>query len=433
MDVPLAARIGRQGVHADPAASGFMQHDALWELARLFDPQPSIPVRLYCGTPHIGKSARLAQILFGAARLVELALRRKTVAIIHGPGLPYRSGWVDITSEHVWQSAARSALRLQPCVPLAVAANAAEHLTRLGLDPAGLRALLSHNDHLVFKARHNGRPCVVHYGASADCRDTVVRHANGLSGARADLGATIGAMLPTIGRSVADARCAICIQQMLDGVAAPARFADSESVAPFVQACMIPLTQIWQTHAAQGQWFGRHFIDMELGRLPGVLPEYQVLLKRAVAQLGAWASAGRRPAVPTHGDYAPRNLLFEPGYARVCGIIDWEWYWNDGIIGFDPLKLLLEIEAMQQGTTIINTLADALRTRCASPFLQHHLGSLVAAHHITTEDIWHIVLLIWLRILWMGCVVTRPVSRAWLDNAVQAPMQAIEASGWLAA
>jgi len=89
------------------------------------------------------------------------------------------------------------------------------------------------------------------------------------------------------------------------------------------------------------------------------------------------------------------------------------------------LQLILEIQALRRGTTLINALAEFLGRDFSDGFLALHTEYLCNAYDMRPTDLWHVGVLIWLRVLWTGCVVTAPVTQQCLENAITVPAAAI--------
>jgi hypothetical protein len=196
-------------------------------------------------------------------------------------------------------------------------------------------------------------------------------------------------------------------------------------------AALEPLFAIYRHQDTSTKTSPDPFIDGGLLELIEVLPEYRRYLEPPLELVQKWIAARKPQRVPTHGDYAPRNLLFAEDYSRVVGIIDWEWFSACGIAGFDALKFLLELHASYWNRSMFQILSDFLRGRRVHNFPVNATRVVGHTYELVPDDLWHLGVLIWLHLLWTGCVVTKPVSRRWLDDAVMVPAQAIEICGAL--
>jgi hypothetical protein len=292
-------------------------------------------------------------------------------------------------------------------------------------EPA-LRSHLSEYSHLAFRGRRAGMPCIVHLGLTKASQENVSRHLQGLSRAHTAIGSVLGDILPKI--LVADVTAEMCLLvehevfgETLKGPVSPCKLSD------IMHAAMEPLTKIQQTSRRSSGEYYADLIMRELSLLEKAIPEYNSQIRSGLARLQEWIVSRDIVTVPTHGDYAPRNLFFLEDYSAVSGILDWEWYWNEGPIGFDAIKFMLEVQVIQEGKTIFQILADFLSEPEGAKFaaLRAAAGGCLPT---SVSDLWHIALLIWLRILWMGVAVTEPVSPEWLRNAVMLPAIAMESA-----
>ena len=74
---------------------------------------------------------------------------------------------------------------------------------------------------------------------------------------------------------------------------------------------------------------------------------------------------------------------------------------------------------------LIKALADFIEKRTIDASLSRQLQIVEVTYGMSRDDLWHIAIMIWLRVLWMGCVETCPPTPEWLDDAVVTPARAI--------
>jgi hypothetical protein len=372
----------------------------------------------------------MRQVAFTAAQLLALPFGGRSAAAIHGARLAYQNGWVQITLHPRWRVLADALVHLQPVVvvPLPDGEDSA-FFTRTGLDPdRPLASFINQNGHPVIRGTRHGLPCVIHYGRAPASRASVRRHTRGLADALTVLGPALPGLLPSVYLEHDGADCALVIQQELSGKPAPVVELSEQQLDQVTRAALVPLQAVHRAAVASSDTFDTRFIDEEMAELLAALPEYRDCIEPALTVLRRWISQRPLPCVPAHADYAPRNLLFDAALAQVVGIVDWEWFWGRGCAGFDALQLVLEVHAAHQQRTLTSVLAAFLGGSANDPFLATHLAAVREMFGLSPDDLWHIAILIWLRVLWMGCVETDPSTAQWLEDAVTKPARAIAAT-----
>jgi hypothetical protein len=424
----VVARVERQL----PTPRAFAASDALEELVRLISPGSTVPRRLFPGGQFVTRTIRLSQLVLGCVQLLMLVLKCKSVAMIHGQGLAFLNGWIDVTVGSTARTAWASISRLQPFLAVSASSKAFfEIAIGIGIDPdISLKSLPSQSGHVIFSGRRNGLQCIVHYGSASASRAAVTRHTIGLSEAHIMFGRDLPGLLPKIYSAKDDGKIAILVQEKLAGSEPTIAFCSDMQLARITEASLNPPYALYQ-HASSRREFDGNAALRELSQLAGALTRHELYqcIVPAIRFLRTWFSGRRLQAVPAHGDYAPRNLLLDQGCSRVVGIIDWEWFWEGGVVGYDALQLILEIHALRRRTTLINALAEFLGRDFSDGFLSRHAEYLCKAYDMRPTDLWHVGVLIWLRVLWTGCVVTAPVTQQWLENAITVPAAAITRLG----
>jgi Ser/Thr protein kinase RdoA (MazF antagonist) len=113
--------------------------------------------------------------------------------------------------------------------------------------------------------------------------------------------------------------------------------------------------------------------------------------------LRAWDGRWRLPAVLAHGDYCMTNVLFSDGpEQKVCAVLDWERARLNACSGFDALYFVVFSYAHWRKSTVMRVLCDLWRGACDAQ-LEHLLGIVRASLGLSTSDLRHIALAIWLR------------------------------------
>lgn len=413
--------------HVSARSSKSRGSSSVRELVAFLDPHTSVPARLYPGGRRVTAITRIAQIAFGWVRFLALVLNRRPMAIIHGHALAYTRGWVQISTQHPWQLAITSAIKPDPFLPVRMSPDHARMtFDRIGIDSSPTLLAYPHeNNHIVFRGHRHGRACIVHYGSSPSSIETVKRHATGLRSAHITLGAVLPGLIPEILHYNESNESILLIEQQIPGMS-PLLDSQSESqLLMILTAGLKPLQQIYFHSSKMDYMSTKTFIDSELHRLNDILPKYRHYIMPALRSLQTWATDRKIPSVPTHGDYAPRNLFFNSDLSQVKGIIDWEWFCACGPVGFDALKFLLEMQAASEGVDLFWTLHRFIQFRTLTGPWAFGISLLCDSFSLSKRDLWHIAILIWLHVLWVGCVVTDPDNEQWIRNAFSFPANAI--------
>ncbi|HEX4078388.1 MAG TPA: phosphotransferase [Rhizomicrobium sp.] len=399
------------------------------ELVTFLVAKPIIPRRLYPGGAKVTWFVRIAQIAFGWSQLAALRMQRRSIAVIYGSKLAYSSGWVTATMDRINHVALLCLQQGQPFVPVPMSgAHFVSVFERLGIDyRSSLLSYLSDHSHLAFRGYRADVPSIVHFGLTKESQGNVKRHLSGLSRAHASIGSVIGGIIPRVLFSNELTGNSVLVEDELRGATLEGPLSRPD-IAEIVRVAMAPLQAIQRMSSKPAGDDYAESMLRELSLLEKAVPNYCTPIRCGLARLKEWMKSQIIQTVPTHGDYAPRNVFFSEKFSAVRGIVDWEWYWEDGPVGFDAVKFLLEVEAIQERTSIIRILAQFLEVpetvNCAA-------AEALICDKISSSSVsylWHIGLLVWLRILWMGVVVTKPVSDEWLRDAVLLP--ALAAESW---
>jgi hypothetical protein len=196
---------------------------ALEELVQLLDPGTSVPRWLFPGGANTTTLIRLGQIAFGCAQMLACALRGEPVALVHGEGLAFLNGWVEVTVQPDWRQVKALTWQRQPFLAVAASSDGLTNaFAELGLDPdSRLLAFIGGNGCPTIRGKRHGRPCLVHYGKSPDSRMAVMRQAKGLAGAQERLGAVLSGLLAMIYHKQFARDSALLVQQAWSGATAP--------------------------------------------------------------------------------------------------------------------------------------------------------------------------------------------------------------------
>jgi hypothetical protein len=391
----------------------------LANLICLLNPSTSVPLSLYPrDSSLITRRLRALQLVFGYLRLVLLRISGQRTAVIEGMNLAYHEGWVRVTIRlGSWKRLSTSKIS-EPFIPVPLPAKGRSELLEIfGSDPdSGFDVFLSPNGHLVIRGTWEREPCIVHYGGGSQARDAVLRHASGARRARVAL-IEIRHLIPQSCFEL-DGECAYVYgeRQVLGAMLNPATLSNI-NLAHSIFDAIAPLQQIHESAAKVGRTFTTSFIDDELIRVPARIPNASTEIRLAIDCLRRWTKRRRPLSVPTHGDYAPRNLFFLD--RQLSGVMDWEWFWENGIAGFDALTLILEIEASKRRSSIVAVLTGFLNSTLSSDEFASRIALIRTRFLLSVDDLYHLAILLWLRILWVGCVMTVPAGPRWINRMLE--------------
>lgn len=400
---------------------------ALVDLVSLINPQAHFPYGLYSGRrSKFAKPKRLCQIAFGYMRLASIRLSGRAAAILYGPNLSNAAGWVRVIPSPRWRKELSPSEWKQAFIPVPLQAGGPPSvLTALGLDPADeFVALINQNGQLVIRGMWRGKPCVMHYGANATGRQCVQRHRRGAEEALSTMGEAIGELIPDFWFESDSHDAYAYVERRVDGAIVDIAGLTEADLTRFVALALKPLQLVHDRAVSNGRTANDAFIG-ELSPLSSIVPHARSEVDAGLELLRQWVGTRRPLAVPAHGDYAPRNLFVDGD--KVTGIIDWEWFWVDGVAGFDALKLALEVEALKRRTDVTEVIAKFLANSPMGGEFDRRIGLVGTLFGLSSEDLRHLAVLIWLRVVWMGCVMTLPKGPEWFEM-VLAPASSISLS-----
>lgn len=407
----------------DVASRATRDSDQLKAVLHLFNSSSRL-IRFFPGGRVVGSRLRGLQLAGGMAKFLLLALQRRNAAIIHGPHLAYSAGIVEITNEETAAKAAKLFFSGNPFLPIAISkAEFACVFDQLGLDRGkALHVFLNRNHHVAIFGERRGSPCMVHFAGDDYGERGVQRHALGLEGACTALGAILGNMLPKILIDETKRGRGLLIQQRISGQPIAAEQLSPLEMESFLREALRPLREMNLTRFET--YIDVSFIDAEFRKVLDHVPYGHSEITSAIEIVLWWCSKRQIRAVPVHGDYTPGNLLFSADH-HLVGVIDWEWFWLNGCPGLDALQILFTAEAHLQKQTVFAVIAAFLKERRISSSLSTFLPIIGRMYGLSNDDLWHVAVLLWLRLLWMGCVVTIPNSTAWFERAITTPAAAI--------
>lgn len=140
------------------------------------------------------------------------------------------------------------------------------------------------------------------------------------------------------------------------------------------------------------------------------LLEIQPLLEK-------WQTNRKPQKMPIHGDLWHSNALFNAQH-QVCGVIDWEWFSEDGIPGFDAIHCLIISHAIIQKQSVFKTIRMVAANDEKDKALRHAIKNIATAHSFDHQDMGSIVCLVWLTVIYRSHVYTGPRSDQWISDAI---------------
>jgi hypothetical protein len=296
-----------------------------------------------------------------------------------------------------------------------------------GVDAAAaIDVVLSPNAVIVLLGRAQGRPVVVHLATDARSLRVLRRHRNGLAAAARSVPAALAPLVPAEVGLKRTGRTVALLQQRLPGRPGQVDALDEDAFRRAVERAMEPLLAIH--HAARAQVAGPDagFLQEKIHPLPGLLPQpFAAALRPAVQLIGDWRERARLPAVPVHGDYWLPNVLFGR-HGEVAGLIDWEWYRDDGLPLFDAFNLLFMSLAMRRQVHCAALLPQVWAPETREPWVAAMLSRLSAQTGVGQYDQVRIAAVLWLSLIRRSHIETGPCSASWLDQAVTEPADSLQ-------
>jgi hypothetical protein len=226
----------------------------------------------------------------------------------------------------------------------------AELLSRLG--PEGLtsfKILSRSSDLLIASGTAGGRRVVAHVALEPSAIPRITRYSVGLKAARSRLDSVLGGLLPEL----LAAGDTFAIQTFTDGqtvdpvLASPREFGLSLEAALNLAARLHGAAIRRSGVGARAQDLFRSGEDEDF--LLAVPPDLQQILQRARSAFGQWQLRRQLPMVPMHGDFWLANLRFTIGHLTISGVVDWEWYRDDGLPLIDAIHLIFMDITKRQG------------------------------------------------------------------------------------
>jgi hypothetical protein len=359
-----------------------MSGGSLVTLARLSEAR-RVPTSLYRdGWPNAWR--RAAQLAFAASQWLFF---KRTGWVLYGERLPAAAGKVEIRSTLVFREWLTGAYVMRN-------AQLTKLNEKLGLDVAGSELYLASADVLVVFGRRNGTPVVVHISADSP---RLKRYCDHSEEARRQLGAHgMSEIIPMVleQRPILDLQ--MITQKWLRGSKLlTARFSFDEE-SQLVDAALRPLHALAHSGRHDSAGADSELIASLLKTL-GQHCEIGAMVAGPLEALRNWDGRWRLPAVLAHGDYCLTNVLYSEGSdPTVCALVDWEGARFNACAGFDALYFVVFSYAHWRRSTVMGALCDLWQDAC-DPQLERLLAKIKLTLGLTSDDLRHVALMIWLR------------------------------------
>lgn len=289
-------------------------------------------------------------------------------------------------------------------------------------DDRPLYSFLNGNGCLTISGHRRGEHLLAHIGRDDAGRDSVRRHANGLTNARAALMDT--SIMKAIAQPVEQferGQVSVLVQTFLDGQRA--RPSDDQRFLSVLYKTAEPLRQL---HAATVDFEEvperEHFERFKRDVVKIQEKEIAALVASVIEEASLWIGTRKPPAVRVHGDFSMANLLFDSG-DNVTAIIDWEWTRDNGCAGFDAVQIAITAAAEYDQcdfAAIACEFAAGRGPKGVRGFLEYVLPLI----DMREDDIPHLAKLYWLDLVFRGGVWTQSPNPRWWRKMVE-PMAAI--------
>ncbi len=252
---------------------------------------------------------------------------------------------------------------------------------------------LATEDVLVVFGRRSGLELVIHVSAMADHLD---RHRQGLERARESFARYyVAKLIPQVLEMRLIERAQALVQERIAGrIVDPVELSERELEA-HIEAALQPLLHLRAAACSCATGVEHDVITDRLRELEEH-PTLGTCVSRPLSVLRAWIGSRHHDGVFAHGDYWFRNLLFaEDGSARVVGIVDWERFRNNALVGSDALYLLAFSLAQWRSCDVFQVLCD-IWDDAYNPLLARLVRRVCGALEISVDDLRHVAILMWL-------------------------------------
>jgi Phosphotransferase enzyme family len=296
----------------------------------------------------------------------------------------------------------------------------------IGLDQSdSIECVLSDIDAVIFVGSRKGVLAVSHFGWGKIGMNAVSRHHEGLKSAQHALGGNAAQFCPGILTMSQSTHKSLLVQTCLDGMTANEfSSTDEKFVLMLRTATLFRGTQF--ANQPTSKKAEEKFINETLRELVERLPlRHKGLVSKIISELMKWYTSAQIPGEHIHGDYWLNNIMVNRESGQIIGLIDWEWASAVGFPLQDELHLFFMSTAMRTKTHIGLLLPEIWKKPGE---VRVDIGEIRNSAHergLSESDLAYIAIVLWLKYLWQGHVLTYSGGDAWLDKMIEAPAMAI--------
>ena len=335
--------------------------------------------------------------------------------LLFGYGLKQSQATVVATENPSWKLRAHLLLTRKPveklrCAKLMPLRNVQEKLT-IDFDNE-LNFLITGNDTLIFSAKKEGINTIGYWADTKKGCESIIRQYSGLSGA-----------ISHVNRNL----------RHIPSILTYSHSGDSEALLQVTKIAHDQETKkysadIWLESVRLANYTDCIFRSAdEESDFPALLTQKVtaafdgadlVLISEIGILLEKWQKVRKPKKIPIHGDLWHGNALFDE-QKNVCGVIDWEWFSENGIPGFDAIHCLIISHAMLKKQSVFRTIRMICTSDESDKPLLNAINDFAAVHLFDFRDIGAIVCLVWLTVIYRSHVYTGPRSAQWLSDAIR--------------
>jgi len=368
------------------------------ELLRFVGATTRIPSAMF-PRPWKSKPGKLAEILFASYYFVTTLLTCKGKLLIYSLTPDMLLGETVLVDTNIRGNILRCMRSFRTfCV---VRTNQPHPVARacamLGIDATtDLTAFLTVNSLILFFARREGRPAVVHLATFPNGQKLIAKHRYGLEIANSGrLPASLHSLIPELISFVTGDGYSILIQSRLPCAPLVLPTSEIDFYAAMHQA-LEPLLEFRAAAAPGAEGPDAELVFRQFPALPERWPEFSNIHRPLIARLQAWQRERNMTPILTHGDYWHRNILFDPAKKKLCGILDWDRARLDGIPGADALYLVMSSLSERKSEEICEILEQTWTGNWESQLLEAYIERIKAAYNLNADDIAHLGLFTYL-------------------------------------
>ncbi len=380
------------------------------------------------GLPFRGRIRRWIRVLNWITTTVICPPDRRERLLLRGPVLIGGRGALEIIQSPAYFRMFGAKHGLQPFKALSAANRVGNLLSELGLDSDVAADVIVSGAKLIVFGHRNGRAAVAHWSSQPYSDRLLNLHAENLALLN---DGPLRALVPIPMHSGTVGGRRVLVQTRLAGRRFRPELASDEAIRLHLSRAVDVLRLFSSVRAPRPGPPEESLLRDHLLGLPDALPMYASALRLALGRLRAWLDRRGLAPVPVHGDYGFHNILFDSAGA-VVGVVDWDRFRQDGLPGYDALHLLMACMNESGECSYPEFLTSLWRREQRSTRFGQQLEYWRAMSGWSEQDTTYIGVLLWLDLVFRGCIETPPPDASWIDRVVGGPagVLATDISTW---